>query len=553
MKIFPSSLPAFAFFCALLSNSGESFADGPVPSSAYPGQVQVKVSAQALPMATGKFEPTWDSLQQYQCPDWYRDAKFGIWSVWGPQAVPEQGDWYARMMYQEGKPDYNYSKDHYGPQSKFGYKDILPLWTAEKWDPVKLMAIYKQAGAKFFVVMVNHHDNFDLWDSKYQPWNSVAIGPKRNILGEWADAAKANGLRLGVSIHAAHTWTWFETSQGADKNGPDAGVPYDGKLTKADGRGLWWDGLDPQDLYEQNHPVSAKANVSDMWEWNNGASIPDQAYVDKFYNRTLDIINRYQPDLIYFDDTVLPLYPISDAGMKIAAHFYNTSMANHGGKLEAVLNGKILSEDQRKTMVWDIERGQANAIEPQPWQTDTCVGDWFYKQGVKYKSSGQIIHMLADTVSKNGNLLLNAPLAPDGTLDAPARQTLTDIGAWLDVNGEAIYGTRPWKVFGEGPSVEHPAVMKRQGFNEGNNYSAQDIRFTSKGDTLYAIVLGQPKGDLQIKSLGTAAHLLDRPIESVTLLGGGDKIDWSQDANALTIKPGQTNTSEPALVYKISL
>ncbi len=552
MKPSPLLLPALGLFCLILSYPLESFADGPVPSDAYPGQVRVKVSAQALPMATGKFEPTWASLRQYQCPDWYRDAKFGIWSVWGPQAVPEQGDWYARMMYQEGKPDYNYSKDHDGPQSKFGYKEILPLWTAEKWDPVKLMALYKQAGAKFFVVMVNHHDNFDLWDSKYQPWNSVAIGPKRNILGEWADAAKANRLRLGVSIHAAHTWTWFETSQGADQDGPYAGVPYDGKLTKADGKGLWWDGLDPQDLYAQNHPVSAKANVSDLWEWNNGASIPDQAYVDKFYNRTLDLINRYQPDLIYFDDTVLPLYPISDAGMKIAAHFYNTSMANHGGRLEAVLNGKILGEDQRQTMVWDIERGHTNEIEPQPWQTDTCLGDWFYKKKVKYKSSGQIIHMLADTVSKNGTLLLNAPLAPDGTLDAPAVQTLTEIGAWLDVNGEAIYGTRPWKVYGEGPSAEHAAAMQRQGFNEGNNFSAQDLRFTSKGDTLYVIALGQPKGDLQIKSLGTAANLFGQPIGSVTVLGGSDHLEWSQNADTLTIKAGEIKLSDSAVVFKIT-
>jgi alpha-L-fucosidase len=513
---------------------------------------QVKISAEALPMATGKFEPTWDSLKQYQCPDWFRDAKFGIWSVWGPQAVPEQGDWYARKMYQEGSPMNKYHVANYGPPSKFGYKDILPLWTAEKWDPTRLMSLYKQAGAKYFVVMVNHHDNFDLWDSKYQPWNSVAMGPKRNILGEWADAAKADGLRLGVSIHAAHTWTWFELSQGADKSGPYAGVPYDGKLTKADGKGLWWDGLDPQDLYAQNHAPSKTSNVNAMWDWNNGASIPDQAYCDKFYNRTLDVINRYQPDLLYFDDTVLPLYPVSDAGLKIAAHFYNNSMAQHGGKLEAVLNGKILSEDQRKTMVWDIERGQTNEIEPEPWQTDTCVGDWFYKQGVKYKSSGQIIHMLADIVSKNGNLLLNAPLAPDGTLDEAAEKTLIEIGRWLDINGEAIYGTRPWKVFGEGPAMEKATAMTRQGFNEGDNYSAQDIRFTTKGGTLYAIALGQPTGELKIKSFGTAAHLLDQPIGSVTVLGSADKVGWSQDADALTIKAGEIKLSGSAVVFKIT-
>jgi alpha-L-fucosidase len=214
-------------------------------------------------------------------------------------------------MYMEGSPQNKFHVAHYGPPSKFGFKDVINRWKAENWDPEKLVGLYKRAGAQYFFALADHHDNFDLWDSKYQPWNSVRIGPHKDLIAGWAKAARAHGLRFGVSIHAAHAWMWYEPSQGADKTGPYAGIPYDGKLTKADGLGQWWEGLDPQDLYAQNHALSLPNDdpwpTSRLWNWGNGCSQPDQAYCDKYYNRVMDLINRYQPDLVYFDDTALPL------------------------------------------------------------------------------------------------------------------------------------------------------------------------------------------------------------------------------------------------------
>ena len=410
--------------------------------------------------------------------------------------------------------------------------------------------------------MANHHDNFDNYDSKYQPWNSVNIGPKKDLIAGWAKAARDNGLRFGVSMHAAHAWSWYEVAQGADKTGEFAGVPYDGKLTKADGKGLWWEGLDPQDLYAQNHPRSANPDdplaIHRQWDWGNGASVPDAAYCEKFYNRTIDLINKYQPDLIYFDDTVLPLYPVSDAGMKIAAHFYNNNMKRHGGRLEAVLNGKILSPEQRKCMVWDIERGQSNQIEPLPWQTCTCIGSWHYDRGIfenhRYKSAKTVIQTLVDIVSKNGNMLLSIPVRADGTIDSDEERILEGIASWMDVNKESIFGTRPWKVFGEGPASETAAPLSAQGFNEGKGkpFSAEDVRFTTKSNTLYAIVLGWPTQSLQIKSLGTAAKFLDKPIADIQLLGSDEKIQWSQGEQFLNIEAAKNKPCDYAVVFKIT-
>lgn len=523
----------------------------------------VLIGPDAEPMQTGKFEPTWESLKQYQTPEWYRDAKFGIWAHWGPQCEPEKGDWYARNMYFENEWQGKYHREHYGHPSKFGFKDVINQWKAENWDPDKLMALYKRAGAQYFVALANHHDNFDNYDSKYQPWNSVNLGPKKDLIGGWAKAARANGLRFGVSVHAARTWNWYDIAQGADKSGPLAGVPYDGKLTKADGKGQWWEGYDPQDLYSQNHvPSKNFDNIGSIdslsgWDEKKRGAIPDQAYCEKFYNRTLDLINKYQPDLIYFDDTVLPLWPLSDAGLRIAAHYYNSNMLWHGGKLEAVYNGKILDEEQRKCMVWDIERGQSNRIEPFVWQTDTCLGVWHYDKGVfeshNYKTAKTVIHTLADIVSKNGNLLLSVPVRADGTIDSDEVKIVEGIAAWMDINGESIFGTRPWKVFGEGPAIESAAPINAQGFNEGTGkpFTAEDVRFTQKGDTLYAIVLGWPTQSLKIKSLGKKTNLLDKEIANIQLLGSEEKIDWSRDDDALTIEPPQNKPSDAAVVFKI--
>jgi alpha-L-fucosidase len=357
-------------------------------------------------------------LQNYKTPDWFRDAKFGIWAHWGPQCQPESGDWYARNMYQEGSWQYKIHLQKYGHPSKFGFKDVINEWKAEKWNPEELVSLYKSVGAQYFMAMANHHYNLDLYNSKYQKhWNSTKIGPKKDLIAGWAKAAKNNGLPFGVSVHASHAWFWYEFAQLSDKNGELAGVPYDGKLTRADGKGKWWEGLDPQELYAQNHELSKGYN----WEWKEGIiTRPSKDYCTKFYNRTMDLINKYDPDVIYFDDTKLPLWPVSDVGLRIAAHVYNKSIKEHG-ELRAVINGKILDENQRKAMVWDIERGQANDIQPLPWQTDTCIGGWHYDRGLYerngYKTAATVIQTLVDIVSKNGNLMLNIPVRGDGSID----------------------------------------------------------------------------------------------------------------------------------------
>jgi alpha-L-fucosidase len=508
---------------------------------------------------SGPFKPDWASLEQYKVPDWFRDAKFGIWAHWGPQCQPERGDWYARGMYQAGSDQYKYHLEKYGHPSKFGFKDVINEWKAESWQPEELVSLYKKAGAQYFMALANHHDNFDLYNSKHQPWNSTKMGPKKDLIAGWAKAAKNNGLPFGVSVHAAHAWLFMDTAQRADKNGPLAGVPYDGKITKADGKGKWSDGYDPQDLYAQNHPLSAKEDTGAQWAWGNGAIVPDAAYCEKFYNRTMELIDKYGPELIYFDDTVLPLVPISDVGLKLAAHHYNSSIKRNG-KLKAVIYGKILNEQQRKCMVWDIERGQSNKIEPLPWQTDTCIGSWHYDRRIydkkRYKTAKTVIHTLADVVSKNGNFLLNIPVRGDGTIDSEERAIVEEIADWMKINSEGIFGTRPWTVFGEGPATDSCAPLTKEGFNEGKGkpFTADDIRFTTKAGKLYAIALGWPgeQGSL-IKSLGlSSAQLNGRKVTDVSLLGYPDKLEWVQTADGLKVKMPAQQPCKNAVVLKIS-
>jgi len=521
----------------------------------------IAVSTSAEPVAPGKFQPSWDSLKQYHVPEWFRDAKFGIWAHWGPQCQPERGDWYAREMYSQGHWKYNEHVKLYGHPSTNGFKDVIHAWKAESWDPDKLVALYQRAGAKYFFALANHHDNFDLYDSKYQPWNSVNLGPKQDLIGGWEKAARNHGLKFGVSVHAAHAWSWYETAQGADKNGPLAGVPYDGKLTKADGKGTWWEGYDPQDLYEQRHAPSPDfpdlGRIHSRWNWGNGVTLPDRAYCEKFYNRTMDLINRYQPDLIYFDDTALPLWPVSDAGLKLAAHFYNRNNQLRGAQDDGVLFGKILDAEQRKCMAWDIERGSSNQIEPYPWQTCTCIGSWHYERGVYerngYKSAKTVVHMLADVVSKNGNMLLSVPLRGNGLPDEKELAIVEGIADWMTINGKAIHATRPWKVFGEGPATEG-APLSAQGFNEGRGKptTAADFRFTTKGDTVYAIELGWPTNAVSIKSLGKSAGHLAKPVGKVELLGSPEKLEWQQTDDALVIQPPKHKPSDIGIVFKVT-
>ena len=509
---------------------------------------KVIVNTTREPVGDGPFEATVESLSAWECPDWFRDAKFGIWAHWGPQCQPEDGDWYARQMYMEGSQQYRYNIDAKDHPSKFGFKDWIHEWKAENWDPDALIKLYKETGARYFMTLANHHDNFDLYNSKYQSWNSVALGPEKDIVGGWAAACRKYGLRLGVSVHAAHAWCWYETSRGADTKGPLAGVPYDGWLTKEDGKGTWWEGFDPQELYEQSHPLSANNR---SWDWEEDrVTTPDQAYCDKIYNRTVQLIDDYDPDMVYFDDTYLPLWPVSDAGLKILAHGYNR-------RSDLVFTGKVLTPWQKETLLWDVERGAPDAIQDLPWQTCTCIGEWHYNKHVyyedRYKSAAQVVTMLVDVVSKNGNLLLSIPLKADGTLDPTEQRVVKEIGHWMQINGESIYDTRPWVIYGEGPTAEASNPINAQGFNEGRQkYTAADIRFNRKGDkVLYVTLFGVPEADITVAALGSKTAQNSRKIKSVTLLGSDEKLAWTQTRDSLSISRPSDIPSPEALVFKV--
>jgi alpha-L-fucosidase len=473
----------------------------------------------------GPYQPTWDSLMQYEAPEWYQDAKFGIWAHWTPQCVPEAGDWYARNMYVQGSKQNKYHLDHYGAPSRFGYKELCAQWTLLNWEPEELIAHYKNVGARIFVALANHHDNFDSWNSKHQPWNSTVIGPHRDVVGTWAAAARKQGLRFGVTVHQARNWWWFQTSHGADASGPLAGVPYDGALTSSEGKEEWWQGFDPRLLYSVKHPFDA---------------LPDISYVKNFYDRTRDLIDQHNPDLLYFDDTLLPL---GWGGINIAAYFYNHNLSTHGGKMEAVLNVKNTPDRLAKAVVADYERGLTSEIKKYPWQSETCIGAWHYARTL-YEKPGEyggylhpenVVRWLVDTVSKNGTFILNVPGRADGTIDSKEVAVLDALGPWMQVNGEAIYETRPWKVYGEGPN------RVKSGSFQGESISAlgpNDIRFTrNKANTVvYAIALGWPETAVNIRSLGTSADTKPGKVAQVELLGTGENVSWQQRADALRVE-----------------
>ena len=352
-------------------------------------------SAQDTSAAGKTFQPTWESLERnYRCPDWFRDAKFGIWAHWSAQCVPEQGDWYARNMYIQGTPQYDHHLKTYGHPSKSGFMEIDHLWKAEHWDPEKLMNLYKRAGAKYFVALANHHDNFDCYNSKYHAWNSVNVGPKKDIVGIWAKVARENGLRFGVSNHSAHAWHWFQTAYGYDGEGAEAGVRYDAAmLTKTDGKGKWWEGLDPQDLYtgpNMKIPDGLKSikAVNDWHEkndrvWTEEPPANNPAFVENWFLRCQDLMDTYHPDLVYFDDYGLPL---GQAGLDVTADYYNASLQWNKNNLEAVVTAKQLSPEQSKGVVQDYERGFCDTIQAEPWQTCTCIGSWHYSREIAEKN-----------------------------------------------------------------------------------------------------------------------------------------------------------------------
>jgi alpha-L-fucosidase len=504
------------------------------------GAARGAVAQSPMGLAPGPVQPNWPSLvNAYRYPDWFRDAKLGLWSHWGPQSVPEQGDWYGRFLYMQGHPMYEHHLKTYGHPSKTGMMDIQNRWTADRWDPDALIERYKKAGAKYFMSLACHHDNLDCYDSRYHAWNSLRVGPKRDIVGTWEKAARKAGLKFGVSNHAAHAWHWYQTGYAYDPTGPLKGVRYDAStLRKADGKGKWWDGLDPQQLYTGAHMAAPDGidSIAAMNAWhekNDGQWMehgPKDApgYAAKWLLRQTDLIDKYKPDMVYFDDYELPFGPI---GLQSLADYYNRSIQWHG-KIDVVLTAKQLKPHQRFGLVQDVERGYTDHIWDEPWQTDTCLGDWFYNiarlRDKSYKSAPEVIQRLADVLSKNGNLLLSVPQPGDGSIDSEVEHILDGMTDWVATNGEAIFGSRPWRRYGEGPTIL-PTGMQNETVKP---FTAKDIRFTTNKGALYAVFLGWPEGAATVGSLARTVN--SGLVERVTLLGSG-VVAHRQDAKGLHV------------------
>lgn len=484
-----------------------------------------------LSIQPGPFQPTWESLRQFQCPDWFRDAKFGIWSHWGPQAVPMAGDWYARHMYVEGHTQYRYHLRKYGHPSKFGYKDIIPLWKAEKFDPMRLMDLYVKAGARYFVAQAAHHDNFHNWNSSQHRWNAVRMGPQRDIIQLWKDAARAYGLPYGFSEHMGATFSWYKPNKGTDASGPYAGIPYDGS--------------DPayEDLYLPNRDFPGL----EAGEWYTR----NPWWHGKWFGYVKELIDIYQPDLLYSDGGV----PFGEYGLNAIAHLYNSSARLHGGVNQAVYTQKDKNVEVLSVGVYDIERSQVAEIFPYIWQTDTSVGDWFYNLIDVYKTPKQVIEMLVDIVSKNGNLLLNVPQRPDGSLDDECTFLLERLAAWMQVNGEGIYGTRPWKTASEGPS----SVIIEGFREEAVPWTIEDFRFTHKDGKVYAFIMKWPAGGRTVICNLAAdpirkypsASSAQPPVKEVFLLGSGP-LNFEQTSRGLAINLPEEKPSEYAQCLRIT-
>ncbi len=468
----------------------------------------------------GPFEPTWESLRQYQCPQWFRDAKLGIWSHWGPQAFPRHGDWYARDMYIEGSDPYRYHIRHFGHPSRFGWKDVCRLWKAEKFDPEALMDLFVAAGAKYFMAQAVHHDNFHNWDSQHHRWNSVKMGPCKDIVALWREAAIKRGLPFGVSEHLGASFSWYKPTKGADKTGPYAGIPYDA--------------CDPEyeDFYWHNQDA---ADVKVEWYTS------DPGFQAKWYATIKELIDLYHPDLLYSDGGV----PFGDYGLMIISHLYNTS-ARINGVNQAVYNQKDTAPGVYPVGVLDIERSQQPGIFPDPWQTDTSLGAWFYNATEPYKTPKQVVDMLIDIVSKNGNLLMNIPQLPDGSLDEECLYILNSMATWIKINGEGIYGTRPWTTFQEGPSQ-----VLIQGYREDPvQWTTEDFRFTQKDGKVYAFQLKWPEGGKTvICSLGSGKAA---PIKEVTLLGSQEPVNFQQGGRGLAIDLPEKKPCEYDACFRVS-
>ena len=494
-----------------------------------------------LSVAPGPCSPDWKALSRiYTVPAWWRDAKFGAWSHWDPQSMPEQGDWYARGMYMEGSRQYKYHLEHFGHPSEYGYKDICHNWVIDRWDPDGLMNLYVEMGARYFMAMGCHHDNFDCFDSKYQPWNSVRVGPKVDVIGTWEKAARRHGMRFGIGFHDSPPRTWGQfmpVRYTSDKTGPMKGVPYDALQTVLDGKGEWWEGMDPVALYGPPHTVALNVPRSPH---NDPLLSP---FANQFMWRVDDAISKYHPDVIYFDelagDSYLDLGVNMGLGVlapPLVANFYNKSLQWNHGKMEAVVNLKGVGghynsfKDHPEFLSYvdrSLVKGTEAIIEPEimayPFQTETTIADWHYRTGQKYMDAPSVIRSLMQNVCRNGSMLINLTQHGRGDLDPEVTRIAKDVGAWLKTNDEAVYGSRPFEVYGE-----------------------NGVCYTRNRGNVYAALLDWHGGAVTLKALHSGGATLGK-VSTVELLGAGVSLEFVQDDQGLKVTFGAPVEALPGI------
>lgn len=480
-----------------------------------------------LTIAPGPYSPDWNKLSRlYVVPQWWREAKLGAWSHWDPQSMPEQGDWYARGMYMEGNRQYHHHLEHFGHPSEYGYKDICRNWVIDRWNPEAFMDLCVEMGARYFVAMGVHHDNFDCWDSAYQPWNSVRVGPKVDIVGTWEKIARQRGLRFGIGFHntPARTWGQFMTVRyTSDKKGPKRGIPYDALQTILDGKGKWWKGLDPADLYGPVHTKEEPLR---------------SPFANQFMWRVDDAISRYRPDLIYFDEHAGDSQ--TDLGVRMGlgflapqliANYYNKSLQWNQGQMDAVVNlkgvgGPYNSFQNNPELLPLVDRSLVKStekiIEPEimayPFQTETTIADWHYQTGQRYMDASTIIGLLVQNVARNGTMLLNLTQRGRGDLDPEVIRICKDIGAWLKINGEAVYGSRPFEVCSE---------------------KASTVFYTRNQGFAYAVLLDWNGGPIILSAMHTGSATLGK-VSKVELLGSDAALKFVRNDQGLAVTPRET-------------
>lgn len=470
------------------------------------------------------FEPSWESLSQYECPEWFQDAKFGIYAHWGVYSTakcPGTPDWYGHNMYEDGHPNNKFHLETYGPLDKYGYKDMVPNFTAPKFNANEWADLFVEAGARFAGPVGEHADGFAMWDSEVNHWNAMDKGPKRDIVAELEKAVRERGLKYVVSLHHSWLWGWYPVWDEAT----DCADPANASL------------------YGEKVPETA-------WKMDNSTNYyncypkPSAEFERVWLEKVKEVVDGYSPDLLWFDNRIQILS--EEVRREMMAYVYNHAAKNDQ---EFVLTFKR-PDFPLGTGTVDLERARMPETYPEPWLTDNSVSrtSWTWSTDLECYTTNRLIDDLVDIVSKNGCLLLNLAPHPDGYIPEDQKQRLREMGKWLKLNGEAIYESRPWLIYGEGPTetlTGHLADMRFDGFSE------EDIRFTIRDGQLYAIALAWPdSGILPVKSLSSSKY--NGEITQLELIGNDSDLVWKQTIDALEIQLPENKPCEHAFVFKIN-